>query len=67
MNRDLVTSSYLLYKIANARQPLSSGGKFNMNPAYPEKPGGLHYSGLSGGLGIYIENPGFPDFVEMVQ
>lgn len=67
MNRDLVMSSYLLYKIANARQLLSSGGKFNMNPAIRKNQVACIIVGCLGGLGIYIENPGFPDFVEMVQ
>lgn len=67
MNQALVTSNYLLYKIANDRQPLSRRGKFNMNPAIQKNQVACTIVGCLGGLGIYIENPGFPNFVEAVQ
>ena len=66
MNRDPVTPNYLLYKIANTRQPLSSGGKFNMNPAIRKNQMAFMIVGCPGAL-VYIENSGFPNFMEMVQ
>lgn len=67
MNQALVTSNYLLYKIANDRQPLSRGGKFNMISVIWKNQMACTIAGCLGRLGSYIENPGFPNFVETVE
>ena len=38
-----------------------------MNPAIQKNQVACTIVGCLGGLGIYIENPGFPNFVETVQ
>lgn len=67
MNQDLVTSNSLLYNIANDRQLLSSRGKLNVIPVVPKNQTTDIVANRLEIQNSYIENPGFPDFVEMVQ
>ena len=66
MNQDLVTSNSLLYNIANDRQLLSSRGKFNVIPVIRKNQTTDIIANRLGIQNSYIENPGFPNFVEVV-
>lgn len=64
MNQDLVTSNSLLYNIANDRQLLSSRGKLNVIPVVPKNQTTDKTVSYSKILNNYVENSGFPNFME---
>lgn len=65
MSQDLVTSNSLLYNIANDRQLLSSRGKLNMIPVIRKNQTTDIIANRLEIQNSYIENPGFPNFMEI--
>lgn len=66
MNQDLTMSSSLLYRTVNNRQLLFSKSKLNMVPVVWKNQTTDRIANCLEIQNSYIENSGFPNFVEVV-